>query len=105
MYFTCKRESKTLLENLEVSFAIRKVVATDVNIDCVHGRVEVRKCSVKTDLEFVDYVHKWKDLQTIIKIKSAVHFKKTKIDTTSTRFYISSLPADAVLLNHSIRSN
>jgi predicted transposase YbfD/YdcC len=80
-------------------------VATDVNIDCGHGRAEVRKCSVITYLEFVDDVHKWKDLQTIIKIESAVHFKKTKIDTTSTRFYISSLPADAGLLNHSIRSH
>jgi predicted transposase YbfD/YdcC len=51
----------------------------------------------------VDDAHKWKDLQTIIKIESAVHFKKTKIDTTSTRFYISSISADAGLLNHSIR--
>ena len=67
--------------------------------------MEVRKCSVITDLEFVYDAQKWKDLQTIIKIESAVHFKKTKIDTKSTRFYISSLPADAVILNHSIRSH
>ena len=100
-----KGNQKTLLENLEDSFAVKKVVTTDVNIDCGHGRVEVRKCSVITDLEFVDDVHKWKDLQTIIKIESAVHFKKTKIDTTNTRFYISSLPADANLLNNSIRSH
>jgi predicted transposase YbfD/YdcC len=53
----------------------------------------------------VDDADKWKYLQTIIKIESAVHFKKTKIDTTSTRFYMSSLPADATLLNYSIRSH
>jgi predicted transposase YbfD/YdcC len=100
-----KGNQKMLLENLENSFVVKKVVATDVNIDCGHGRVEVRKCSVITDLEFVDDAHKWTDLQTIIKIESAVHFKKTKLDTTSTRFYISSLPADASLLNHSIRSH
>jgi predicted transposase YbfD/YdcC len=92
-------------KTLEYTFAVKNGVATDVNIDCGHGRVEVRKCSVITDLEFVDDVYKWKDLQTIIKIESAVHFKKTKIDTTSKRFYITSLPSHAGLLNHSIRSH
>lgn len=100
-----KGNQKTLLENLDDSFSVKKVIATDVTIDCGHGRVEVRKCSVLTDLDFVDDAHKWKDLQTIIKIESAVHFKKTKIDTTSTRFYISSLSPNAALLNHSIRSH
>ena len=100
-----KGNQKILLENLEDSFAVKKIIATDVNIDCGHGRVEVRKCSVITDLEFVDNAIKWKDLQTIIKIESAVHFKKTKIDTTNTRFYISSLPPDSSLLNNSIRSH
>jgi hypothetical protein len=90
-----KGNQKTLLENLEDSFAVKKLWQQMLNIDCGHGRVEVRKCSVITYLEFVDDVHKWKNSQTIIKIESAVHFKKTKIDTTSTRFYISSLPADA----------
>ena len=47
----------------------------------------------------------WDGLKTIIKIKSDVHFKKTKKETTSVRFYISSLPADAKLLNQSIRSH
>lgn len=100
-----KANQKTLLENIEDSFAVKKAVSTAVNFDCGHGRAEVRKCSVITDLEFLDDAKKWKDLQTIIKIESAVHFKKTKKDTLCTRFYISSLPADAELLNHSIRSH
>jgi predicted transposase YbfD/YdcC len=100
-----KANQKMLLENIEDSFLVKKVVATAVNSDCGHGRTEVRKCSVITDLEFLDQASKWKDLQTIIKIESAVHFKKTKKETTNTRFYISSLPADAELLNQSIRSH
>jgi predicted transposase YbfD/YdcC len=100
-----KANQKMLLENIEDSFLVKKVVATAVNFDCGHGRTEVRKCSVITDLEFLDQASKWKDLQTIIKIESAVHFKKTKKETQSTRFYISSLPADAELLNQSIRSH
>lgn len=66
-----KGNQKTLLENLEDSFAVKKIITTDVNIDCGHGRVEVRKCSIITDLEFIEDAHKWKDLQTIIKIDSA----------------------------------
>jgi hypothetical protein len=85
-----KGNQKILLENVEDSFVAKKVVPTDVNIDCGHGRVALRKCSTITDLEFVDDADKWKYLQTIIKIESAVHFKKTKINTTSTRFYMSS---------------
>ncbi len=100
-----KANQKTLLENLEDSFAVKKAAITDVDIDCGHGRVEVRKCSTITDLEFVDDAYKWKDLQTIIKIESVIHFKKNKTDTTSTSVYISSLPADAKLLNTSIRSH
>ena len=43
-----KGNQKTLLENLEDSFAVKKIITTDVNIDCGHGRVEVRKCSIIT---------------------------------------------------------
>lgn len=100
-----KGNQKLLLEHIEDSFEVKKVVATNKTTDCGHGRVEVRTCSVITDLEFLDDAPKWKDLQTIIKIESIVHFKKTKEETTSTRFYISSLSADAALLNHSIRSH
>jgi len=100
-----KGNQKTLLEHLKDSFQVKKVIATAVNTDCGHGRVEVRKCSVITDLEFVEHAHKWEGLQTIVKIESAIHFKKTKTETNNTRFYISSLPADAALLNNSIRSH
>jgi predicted transposase YbfD/YdcC len=100
-----KKNQKTLLENIEDSFSVKKIEVTDLNIDCGHGRIESRKCSVITDLEFVDAADKWKDLQTIIKIESKVYFKKTKKETISARFYISSLSAEATLLNHSIRSH
>jgi predicted transposase YbfD/YdcC len=100
-----KNNQKTLLENIEDSFAIKKVVDIDTTEDCGHGRVEVRKCSVITDLEFIDNAHKWKDLTTIVKIESKIYFKKIEKETTSTRYYITSLPADAGLLNESIRDH
>ncbi len=39
-------------------------MATDVSMDCGHGRVEVRKCCVVNDLEFLDDAYEWKDLQS-----------------------------------------
>jgi predicted transposase YbfD/YdcC len=100
-----KNNQKTLLENIEDSFAVKKVVEIDTTEDCGHGRVEVRKCSVISDLEFIDQAHKWTDLKTIVKIESIIYFKKTEKETTNARYYISSLPADAGLLNESIRSH
>lgn len=73
-----KNNQKKLLENIEDSFVVKKVVEVDIMESCGHGRVEVRKCSVISDLEFIDNAHKWKDLKTIVKIESKIYFKKTK---------------------------
>ena len=100
-----KNNQKTLLENIEDSFSVKKIRDIDITEDCGHGRVEVRKCSVINCLEFIDASDKWKDLQAIVKIESKTYFKKTAKETTSVRYYITSLPDDAGLLNESIRSH
>ncbi len=76
-----KNNQKTLLENIEDSFAVKKAVEIDTTEDCGHGRVKVRKCSVISDLEFIDNAHKWKDLAVIVKIESKTYFKKTEKET------------------------
>lgn len=100
-----KNNQKTLLENIEDSFSVKKTTDIDITEDCGHGRVEVRKCSVVSDLEFIENAHKWKDLKTIVRIESKTYFKKTAKEILGTRYYISSLPANAKLLNESIRSH
>ncbi|MGB1284345.1 MAG: ISAs1 family transposase, partial [Polaribacter sp.] len=47
----------------------------------------------------------WKDLKTIVRIKSYREIKETGKYTTNYRYYISSLPKDAKLINKSIRSH
>jgi predicted transposase YbfD/YdcC len=47
----------------------------------------------------------WKDLQTLVRIKSERIIKKTFERSTEYRYYISSLKEDAELLNKSIRSH
>ncbi len=60
--------------------------------DCGHGKVESRKCSIISDLGFIDGVQNWKDLQIVVRIESKIYYKKTGKEITNVRYYISSLP-------------
>ena len=44
-------------------------------------------------------------IQIVVRIESKIYCKKTKAEAPNARYYISSLPADARLLNESIRSH
>ena len=68
-----------------------------------HGRIEVRKCSVTDKIDWLKENHKWDGLRSIIKIESYTDSReKRKPDT---RYYISSLPADAKKILESVRSH
>ncbi len=84
---------------------MKKIISTNITEDCGHGRVEVRQCDLITDLEFIDDVKNWKEMKTLVRIKSNTYRKKLEKETTSIRYYISSLKADAELHNKSIRSH
>lgn len=80
----------------------RKKAITD---DCDHGRIEKRTCEVIDDLTFLDEKQLWKDISTIIKITSYREDKKTGKFSNSFRYYISSLPNNAELINKSVRNH
>jgi predicted transposase YbfD/YdcC len=73
-----------------------------------HGRVEIRECWAVSDLQDFDYHFRtnadWEGLRTVIKVVSErrVGDKEPEIET---RFFISSLPNDAVTLLDAIRSH
>ena len=52
------------------SFKIQSLHDVDEYITKDHGRIETRKCSVITDLKWIDEAPKWKGLKSIIKIDS-----------------------------------
>ncbi len=71
-----------------------------------HGRIETRLCSIITDFQFIPENHLWKNLQTIIRIESKREFKNSdKLPQTATRYYISSLKADAADFQQAIRNH
>lgn len=80
----------------------RKTAITD---DCDHGRIEKRTCEVIDNLTFLDGKEHWLDLKTIVRISSYREDKKTENFSDSCRYYISSLNADAQLINNSVRSH
>ena len=68
-----------------------------------HGREEKRVCSVITDLENILDKDKWAGLKSIIRIESRTKDIKKGTVHKETRYYLSSLEADAQYINHSIR--
>jgi predicted transposase YbfD/YdcC len=68
-----------------------------------HGRTECRRCWATSDLSWLEGREEWEGLRSVVLIESE-RFIGEKL-TVEERYYLSSLPADAKLLNESIRSH
>lgn len=100
-----KDNQKGLKEQIVKLFIGQSIANEAKMVDIGHGRVERRTCLVIDNLTFLDDKENWVGLKTIVQIRSEVYEKKTQIKTESTRYYISSLKADAKTLNENIRSH
>jgi predicted transposase YbfD/YdcC len=98
-----KDNQEELKEQIEKVFKLTADINSDIDIDSGHGRVETRTCSATQDLKFLDVKNDWKNLRSIIKIKSERCLKQTGATSDEVRYYISSLLPDAKKLNESIR--
>ena len=100
-----KGNQGNLQQQTEDSFRFLQVKSVSEEIDTGHGRVECRTCSVIDDLSMIENKDQWKNLQSLVKIEAERYIKSTETTEKETRFYISSLPADASILNKSVRSH
>jgi predicted transposase YbfD/YdcC len=100
-----KGNQGNLLEQTQDSFRFIKSESVSQEIDTGHGRVESRTCTVIDDLSMIEQKDQWEKLQSLVRIDSERYIKSTGKTEKETRYYISSLPADASLLNSSIRSH
>ena len=67
-------------------------------VDKGHGRIEVRRCRVSTDIGWLKVLHpEWNNLNSIVAIASERHIGETV--TQETRYFISSslIPAERML--------
>lgn len=75
--------------------------------DKCHGRIEHRVCRVVEDIEWLQSEHQWPGLKTIAMVKSTRELIRGAKSTTTedTRYYISSLGADAEKIAKAARSH
>ena len=105
-----KGNQGTLREDVELFFAEQKArdfedvaVSRHRTVDGDHGRIETRTYTAIDDIGWLDERHDWTGLKSIVMVESLREIDgKTEPET---RFYISSLPADAKLQGEAIRSH
>ncbi len=102
-----KGNQKELFEQIKDEFRFAKEIDFNETIDCGHGRIETRKCTVISDFKFIENTNdKWKKLRQIVKIESIREFKNSnKLKETAIRYYISSLDDSAENYQKHIRSH
>ena len=94
-----------LLADVKDSFQMLAAGSVDEQIDCGHGRVETRRCSVLADLSLIDNTENWASLRAVVRIQATRFHKATGKQEHETRYYITSLKPDAQRLNAAIRQH
>jgi predicted transposase YbfD/YdcC len=105
-YVLAVKDNQGLLaEPARDSFLRMNSDSVSEEIDCGHGRVEQRRCSVIADLSMVEKAAEWASLQGLVRVESQRYHKATGKTERETRYYITSLKPDAARLNRVIRQH
>ena len=100
-----KQNQEELHHEVKKMFEINKKPSVNQTVDIGHGRIETRKCTVVTNLKFMDVAQEWKGLKSVVKVDTERIIKLTSEVETNTRYYISSLDHDACKFNQYIRKH
>jgi predicted transposase YbfD/YdcC len=100
-----KQNQGHLLEEIKDSFQMLAADAIAEEIDCGHGRVERRRCSMIADLSLLEKAAEWASLQGLVRIDSERYSKATGKTEREIRYCITSLQPDAARLNRAIRQH
>lgn len=100
-----KENQPGLLADIKDSFQMLAADAVAEQVDCDHGRVERRNCSVVADLSLLERPFEWASLQALVRIESERYHKASGKTEREIRYYITSLKPDARRLNGAIRQH
>ena len=100
-----KENQPLLLEDIKDSFRMLAADSVSEEIDCGHGRVESRSCTVLGDLSLLEKPFEWAGLRNLVRIQAERFHKATGKTQRETRYYISSLSPDAARLNQLVRQH
>jgi predicted transposase YbfD/YdcC len=105
-YVLAVKDNQGLLaEQVRDSFLLLATDAVAEEVDCGHGRVEQRRCSVIGDLSMIEKAAEWASLQGLVRIQSERYHKVSGKIEREIRYYITSLKPDAARLNRVIRQH
>ena len=105
-YVLAVKDNQGLLaEQVRDSFLLLNADAVAEEVDCGHGRVEKRRCSVIADLSMIEKSSEWASLRGLVRIQSQRYHKVTGKIEREIRYYITSLNPDAARLNRVIRQH
>lgn len=100
-----KENQGHLLDGIKDSFRMLPAAAEAEEIDCGHGRVERRRCSVIADTSLVETAAEWPSLLGLVRIEAERYHKTTGKTEKEIRYYITSLKPDAGRLNRAVRQH
>jgi predicted transposase YbfD/YdcC len=104
-----KDNQETLREDVQAAFEHKGLFKRPDHHKTVnkgHGRIEVRECWAISDPDILAHINDyklWKGLHSLVKLTSERHLDGQV--SSKTRYFISSLPADAQRLLHSVRAH
>jgi predicted transposase YbfD/YdcC len=100
-----KENQPSLLADVKDSFQMLTADAVAEEIDCGHGRVETRRCTVLGDLTLLDRPADWTGLHSLVRIEAERFHKASGKIEHETRYYIASLAPDAARINALVRQH
>jgi predicted transposase YbfD/YdcC len=100
-----KENQPHLLADIKDSFQMLAAGTVSEQIDCGHGRVERRTCSVLGDLSLLDTPGEWASLRALVRIEAERYHKATGKTEREIRYHITSLQPEAARLNQAVRQH
>jgi predicted transposase YbfD/YdcC len=94
-----------LEEDAERTVRFTKPTSEWIEEDFGHGRIEERKCTLYTDLSFVENASAWKNLTAIVKIEATRYTKSSGKEEKEVRLYITSCQENAEIIGKGVRSH
>ena len=94
---------KLFLESEVIKTVSNNIDNCHEEIDAGHGRIELRKCIVSSQIDWLEAKRDWPGLKTIIMLEETRDIANKQ--TTERRFFMSSLPANAKQISYAIRAH
>jgi predicted transposase YbfD/YdcC len=100
-----KGNQGSLEEDAERTVRFTGPVSEWTEDDFGHGRIEQRKCTLYTNLSFIDNASAWKNLTAIVRIEATRYFKSGGKEEKEVRLHITSSEENAEVIGRGVRSH